>query len=139
MRLFVEPVKEFRSRASLIEKRLLESIAVKLATLLNHSRRIDDDSLLRGDGRIEADLVGDFTEIFFKLFRWTHKLELLRLRVRLCYHVLLGTALLGVVGVLVGLLWFLPVVRGLRSCGARPDSVWPYRDQLLFGQPVGAL
>ena len=105
MRLFVEPLKEFRHRADLIEKRLLESIAVKLAALLNHARRIDDDSLLRGDAKIEPDLVGEYTDAFFRLFRWTHRLQLLRLKVRWCFHALLGIAFLGVVGVLVGLLW----------------------------------
>ena len=105
MRLFVEPIKEFRSRSSLIEKRLLEAIAVKLSALLNHSRRIDDDSLLRGDGRIEPDLVGDYTDSVFRLFRMAHRLELLRLTIRWCFNGLLGMALLGVLGVLISIIW----------------------------------
>jgi hypothetical protein len=104
MRIFVEPIKEFRSRASLIEKQLLEAIAVRLSALLNHSRRIDDDSLLRGDGRVEPDLVGDYTDSLFRLFRMAHRLELLRLTIRWCFNGLLGMALLGVAGVLIGLL-----------------------------------
>lgn len=105
MRLFVEPVKEFRRRADFIEKRLLESIAVRLSSLLNHARRIEDDSVLRGDGHIEPDLVSDYTESVFKLFRMVHRLELLRLTIRWCFNVLLATALLGAGGAVIGIIW----------------------------------
>lgn len=105
MRLFVEPMKEFRQRAELIEKRLLEAIAVRLSSLLNHSRRIDDDSVLRGDGHIEPDLVGEYTESVFRLFRLAHRLEILRMTIRWCFNVLLGTAISGVVGAVVGFVW----------------------------------
>lgn len=104
MRLFVEPIREFRSRAGLIEKRLLEVVAFGLSALLNHVRRIDDDSVLRGDGRNEPDLVGDHTESMFRLFRVVHRLEILRSSVRWCFNILLSTALLGVAGVLVAAL-----------------------------------
>lgn len=102
---FLEPRKDLRNRAKLLEKVHLEKIAVHLLSLLNHSRQIDNDVLLRGDGHNEPDLIYNYIDSTFKLIRMSHRLAIMRLAIRLCYDALLLTVLVGVVLTGVGLIW----------------------------------
>ena len=89
--IFIESEREFRQRIGLRRSSLTEKLATLHAALLNHARKIDDNSLLRGDGRIEPDLVGDYVAEMFRLFTIFHRLEVLKLFVRLGYLTLFCT------------------------------------------------
>lgn len=102
---FVESQKDFRKRIRLRRDALLEQLAGRHAALLQHVRRITPDDLLRGDGREEPDLVGDLTGETFRLFTIFHRLEALRLAVRVAYTGLLVTVTLGILGALVSWVW----------------------------------
>ena len=85
LNIFLGPKDEIRSRVSLRKRDLLEKVATQLSMLLNHARKIGDDNLLRGDGRNEPDLVGNYTEELFRLFTISYRLETLKSLARLCY------------------------------------------------------
>ena len=105
LKIFIEPLKDFRARIDLKKKDLLERVAMQHATLLNHCRNIDEDALLRGDGYNEPDLVGDYTDRVFNLFAIFHRLEVLKLGVRLAYWLLYTLIVLGVLALLVNLVF----------------------------------
>jgi hypothetical protein len=96
--IFIESQKEFRARTSLKRQNLTEQLATKLAILINHSRSIMPDQVLRGDRREEPDLVGEYTEELLRIQRVFYRLELLMLWVRIAYVLLFVTTALGVVG-----------------------------------------
>lgn len=102
---FVESEKDSRKRIKLRREALLEQLAGKHAALLQHVRRMTGDDLLRGDGREEPDLVGDVTGETFRLFMIFHRLETLRLVIRVAYVGLLVTVCLAVFGALLSWLW----------------------------------
>jgi len=89
LKIFIDPQKDFRARIDLKKKDLLERVAMDHAVLLNHCRAIDEDTLLRGDGYNEPDLVGNYTRRVFKLFAILHRLETLKLVVKVAYWLLI--------------------------------------------------
>lgn len=105
LKIFIDPQKDFRSRIDLKKKDLLERVALQHLALLNHCLSIDDDTLLRGDGYNEPDLVGDYAGRVFKLFTIFHRLELLKLVVKVAYWLLFMLIGFGVVALLVNLVF----------------------------------
>lgn len=105
LRLFVEPIKEFRQRSIQLEKKYLEVLSTCLSALLNHSRNITADEMLRGDGRVQPDLVDQYTTQAHKYYRIVHRLELLRMTIRWCFHGLLATAITGICATTSALIW----------------------------------
>jgi hypothetical protein len=105
LKIFIDPQGEFRRRINLKRNDLLERVSLLHATLLNHSRRIDDDKLLRGDGHNEPDLVGDYAHRVFKLFAIFHRLEILKLVVKVAYWMLFTLIGLGILALLVNVLF----------------------------------
>ena len=103
LNIFIDPQREFRSRIDQKRAELIEGVAVQHAFLLNQCRNYDND--LRGDGRNEPDLVGEYTGRLFKLFVIFHRLELLKLVVRCAYWALFALIALGVLGFLCNLLF----------------------------------
>lgn len=106
--LFVDPPKEFRERIKLKRKELLERVAMMHATLLNHSRRIDSDEALRGDGREEPDLVGDYDRELFRLFSIFHRVEFIRLIVRVSYWIIYAAVAIALAAAIVASMFDAP-------------------------------
>lgn len=71
---FVEPQAAFRQRTKLLREQLIEKVAVRLTALFRHARQAADDAL-RGDGRDDPDLIGDFTRETFRLVRIFQRLD----------------------------------------------------------------
>ena len=105
LRLFVEPESEFRKRISLRRKDLIEQVAARHASLLQHVRGLTDDDDLRGDGRESPDLVGDLAKETHRLFRDLYAMQLVRHLVRTAYFLLYLTIGLGMLGVLLTWVW----------------------------------
>jgi len=103
LKIFIDPQKDFRARIDLKKKDLLERVAMDHAVLLNHCRAIDEDTLLRGDGYNEPDLVGNYTRRVFKLFAILHRLETLKLVVKVAYWLLYTFIGFGLVAFLANL------------------------------------
>lgn len=99
-RVFIVSQKDFRSRIDLKRSFLLERVATLHSVLLNHARSIDRNDLLRGDGRNEPDLVGDYTAEVFRLFTVFHRLEVLKLIAKTAHYVLFCTIALGLAGLI---------------------------------------
>ncbi|MCI0630320.1 MAG: hypothetical protein L0Y44_06655 [Phycisphaerales bacterium] len=106
-KLFIEPEAEFRKRVSLQREKLIEQLAGRFASVLQHVRAIamTPDNDLRGDGREEPDLVGDVARECYKLSTVLHRMEVIRTIVRSTYIVLLLTVALGIFGVFSALIW----------------------------------
>lgn len=109
-KIFLEPKKEFLSRISLKRNALIEKFAMRHVSLLNHTRKIENDSLLRGDGHSEPDLVGEYTEELFRLFSIFYRMESLRTIVKFAYGILLITVVLGIIGFVLSILDILRLV-----------------------------
>lgn len=87
---FIEKRQEYRNRASLLQKNLLEQVSMRNVALLQHLRNNIDltDFELRGDGRETPDLVHELTlrifrssEILSSLLFWSNA-------VKRCYQAL---------------------------------------------------
>ncbi len=78
--------------------------------LFQHVRSLGPDDCLRGDGRENADLVGDYTEDNFRVFTVYHRLSILESIVKYAYLILYCTVVLGLVGFFLA--WLLPHARG---------------------------
>ena len=104
-KLFIEPDENFRKRVDRRRKELTEQYAMRLVALLKHVKSMTPDDVLRGDGHEEPDLVGDACQECHKLITVLHRLEMIRAIVKLSYSVLLGTIVLGGVGILLSGLW----------------------------------
>ena len=113
--IFIDSQREFRERISLKRQILTEQLATKLATLLNHLRNITDDQVLRGDGREEADLVGDYSQELIRSFRIFHRMDLILFWVRFSYMALFVTTAIGLLGFLFSI--FIPELRLAISYG----------------------
>jgi len=108
-RIFITPKEDFRNRTKLKRCGLRERVAARLTALLQHVRALEQDDLLRGDGRESVDFVGEYTEETFRTFTIYHRLSVLDSIVRYSYYVLYGTIVLGLAGCICGL--FVPVTR----------------------------
>lgn len=115
-RLFIESDGEFRKRVSLRRKELTERLAAKHAALLQYVRLIVNtpDTVLRGDGREEPDMVGDLARETFTVSTILYRLEILRTVVRTAYFLLYLTIGAGLLGVLLSWIW----------SDARPYLLW---------------
>lgn len=112
-KIFIDSQKDFRERVSLKKAALIEQLAMSLASLLRHSRSITADQLLRGDGREEPDLVGDYMQELFRVYGVVYRLELLLSWVRYGYLVLFITTCAGFVGFILAVI--LPELRTYTS------------------------
>jgi hypothetical protein len=97
--MFLQPQGEFRDRIDRKTDAISEGLTVRHASLLNYCRNYDND--LRGDGRNEPDLVGEYTAHLKRLFVMLNRLELLKLVVKWAYWVLYMLISLGIIAFLV--------------------------------------
>ena len=99
--LFLVSRKELRDRMRVRKKTLVETTGLKLATLLNLSRKIDKDELLRGDGVVEPDLVLEYSVANAHLVDVMQRMTRLMRTVDFCYSVLFFTITGGILGVVL--------------------------------------
>jgi len=100
-KLFLDSKGDFRGRVRLHKKGLIEKLATKHATMLQHVRSLAEDDELRGDGRETPDLVGDLAADTFHLFAVFFRCEILSLVLKVAYHVMFATIVLGIAGLII--------------------------------------
>ena len=105
LKLFIESESDFRKRISFQRKERIEGFAGRVASVLQHVRRMTEDDVLRGDGREEPDLVGDVAKECYKLCTVLHRMEMIRAVVRIAYSVLCVSIGVGILGVVLSWLW----------------------------------
>lgn len=100
-KLFIPSKEDFRHRTKLKRSVLCEKMATRLAGLLQHVRSLTPDDYLRGDGREQADLVGEYTEENFRVFRVYRRLDVLDGIIRYAHLSLYVTIVVGLAGALL--------------------------------------
>ena len=105
LKLFLVSREDFRHRAQLLRKALIEEAASNLAALLQHVRSLGPDDMLRGDGRETPDLVGDHAQEELRISLVCHRLGLLETLVRAAYMVLYATTVCGLGCFFLAWLW----------------------------------
>jgi hypothetical protein len=108
-KLFISSKEDFRQRTRLKRSVLCERMATRLAVLCQHIRSLGPDDCLRGDGREESDLVGEYTEENFRVFRVYRRLDILDGVVKYAHFALYITIVLGLGGALLA--WLSPESR----------------------------
>ncbi len=104
-KLFIESDGEFRKRVSLRRKELVERLAGRFASVLQHVRSMTDDDVLRGDGREEPDLVGELAQECSKVTTVLHRMEVIRFIVKAVYTTMWLLIVLGILGFFMAWLW----------------------------------
>jgi hypothetical protein len=105
-KIFLVSKQDFRYRTQLKRSGMRETMATRLAALFQHVRSLGPDDPLRGDGRENADLVGDYTDENFRVFTVYHRLAFLENIIRYAYLLLYITIVLGLMGAFLA--WLLP-------------------------------
>ena len=112
-KIFLVPKQDFRYRIRLKRTELLENLAMKLVTLLQHVRSLcltgPQDAPLRGDGREQPDLVDEYSRENLRVFTVYHRLGTLEKVVSYSYLWLFITIAAGIAGVFCA--GFVPVSR----------------------------
>lgn len=98
-RMFVGSHDELRKRISLFRQTHIEKTAVQLAALLKQAANVAD-GVLRGDGKKEPDLIGDYESDAFRRVTIFHRLERIRFIVKVGFHFLFMTIFLGILSAL---------------------------------------
>lgn len=98
-RMFVGSHDDLRKRISLFRQTHIEKSAVQLTALLMHAGGVED-GVLRGDGKKEPDLIGDYEGDVFRRVTIFHRLERTRFIVKLGFHFLFFTIFLGILAAL---------------------------------------
>lgn len=98
-RMFVGSHDDLRKRISLFRQTHIEKTAAQLAKLLKHATSVAD-GVLRGDGRNEPDMVGDYEVDAFRRVTIFHRLERIRFIVKIGFHFLFLTIFLGILAAL---------------------------------------
>ena len=97
-RPFYPSREKFLQQVSFIRQKLVEEVAAKHETLLNHARKIFDDVQLRGEG---GDLVGEYAAQMFRKSMLYDRLDILKRRYDTAFSALFLAMLLAAVGLLV--------------------------------------
>ena len=110
-KLFLPSKDNFRNRTRLKKTALTEKMAGHLTVLLQRVRSLSElDDPLRGDGREDPDLVGDYSTESFRTFAIYHRLEVLDRTIRRSYFLLYLSIALGIIDALLA--WLVPTTRG---------------------------
>ena len=109
LKLFIPSKEDFRHRTKLKRNVLCERMATRLAMLCQHVKSLGPDDCLRGDGREEADLVGEYTEENFRVFTVYRRLDILDGIIKYAHLTLYLTIVMGLGGAIMA--WMSPESR----------------------------
>ncbi|MBE3037699.1 MAG: hypothetical protein IMZ62_02640 [Chloroflexi bacterium] len=107
--LFIPAKGDFRRRTRLKRNVLCEKVATRLVALCQHLRCLPADDSLRGDGREEPDLVGEYCGESFRVFAVYRRLDILDSIIKYASVALYSSVVLGIAGALLA--WLLPSAR----------------------------